>query len=248
MSGLVEFRLDPDGIGVLTLDDEAGRNALSEPLIDALLERLGEALEDERVKVLVLAGGNQVFCAGATRELLLRLAAGEVAPTDIVLSKAILDMPVPVVAAMAGHAVGGGLALGLCADIVVLANESRYGASFMNMGFTPGMGMTVLLGHVMSEAMAHELLYTGEPKRGRELAGGTGINYVVPRDQVLPKAMDLAARIAEKPRPALVALKQALARPRREAFERSRVIEAQMHELTFSAEGIAALIGDNYVE
>ena len=67
-------------------------------------------------------------------------------------SPAVLDLPILVVAAMAGHAIGGGLALGLCADIILLSRESRYGASFMNMGFTPGMGITKLLEHVMSPA------------------------------------------------------------------------------------------------
>ena len=122
-------------------------------------------------RVVVLTGEGDTFSSGAPRELLLRLAAGEVRPTDILLPRLLLDCPVPVVAAMAGHATGGGFALGLAADIVLIGDDSRYGFTFMNLGFTPGMGTTRLCEHVLSAAVAHELLYTGELRRGRAVRG-----------------------------------------------------------------------------
>jgi polyketide biosynthesis enoyl-CoA hydratase PksI len=189
-----------------------------------------------------------VFAAGAPRDLLARLARGEALPTDIALSKAMLDVPVPTIAAMEGHATGGGLALGLCADIIVLARESRYGASFMNMGFTPGMGMTRLLEHVLSPAIAQELLYTGEFRKGSEFVGATGINYILPRGQVCAKAFDVAARIAEKPRGSLELLKRTLSVRRRQAFEESRTIEAMMHSISFMQDEVRDRIEGEYVE
>src|SRR5581483_7175690 len=106
------------------------------------------------------------------------------------LPKYLLDFPLPVIAAMEGHAVGGGFALGLCADIVVVATESRYGATFMNMGFTPGMGTTRLLEHVLSPAMAAEMLFTGEHKKGSFFEGRCA---VLPRAELLAHAMSIAA-------------------------------------------------------
>jgi polyketide biosynthesis enoyl-CoA hydratase PksI len=148
---------------------------------------------------------------------------------------------------MAGHATGGGFALGLAADIVLLGQESRYGFTFMNLGFTPGMGTTTLCEHTLSPAIAHELLYTGELRRGSEFAR-TGVNHVLPRDQVLPKALDIAARIAAKPRVAVEALKRTLSLPRRQAFERSITSESFMHQITFGAPDAARRIEDDYVE
>jgi polyketide biosynthesis enoyl-CoA hydratase PksI len=235
-----------DRVGVLTMADVAGRNALSSALVDALLGRLREAAADPHLHALVLAGLPDVFCAGASREMLRAIVQGQVASADILLSKAVLDLPVPVVAAMEGHAVGGGLALGLCADVVIIARESRYGASFMNLGFTPGMGMTRLLEHVMSPAMARELLFSGEERKGRDFAGTTGFNYILPKREVRPKAMDVAARIAEKPRRVLELLKRALSLPRRQAFESTRTIEALMHEISFAQTDIDQLIEENY--
>jgi polyketide biosynthesis enoyl-CoA hydratase PksI len=237
-----------DGVLVVSMRDKDGRNAFSEQFVSDLQEILNYLGSDRTAKVVVLAGLPDVFASGAPRELLQRLAQGEAAPTDIMLSKAVLDIPVPTVAAMAGHATGGGLALGLCADIILMSLESRYGASFMNLGFTPGMGMTRLLEHVLSPAMAHELLYTGEFRRGSEFAGTAGVNYILPHDEVYTKALQVAACIAEKPRCALELLRRTLSIRRRQAFEECCTLEALMHTITFTQDETRDLIESDYVE
>lgn len=237
-----------DGVVSVQMADAAGKNAFSERLVGQLEECLGRIAVDRGVRALVLLGLPEVFASGASKELLLKLAAGEVSPTDIVLAKALLDVPVPTISAMEGHATGGGLALGLCADIVIMARESRYGASFMNMGFTPGMGITRLFEHVLSPAQACELLFTGEFRRGAEFQGRSGVNHVLARAEVQSKAFEIARRIAEKPRLALETLKRTLSIRRRQAFEESRTIEAMMHAITFRADDVRARIEDDYVE
>lgn len=235
-----------DGIATLALADPSSSNALGEEMVHALQDAFATIDRDNDLRVVVLlAEEGETFSSGAPRALLLRLAAGEVRPTDIVLPRLLLDCAVPVIAAMAGHATGGGFALGLAADIVLIGEESRYGFTFMNMGFTPGMGTTRLCEHVLSPAVAHELLYTGELRRGREFAG-SGINRVLPRRDVNAAAADIAARIAEKPRLSVSALKRTLSLPRRRAFESSLTQESLMHQLTFSES--ARRIQDDYVE
>jgi len=237
-----------DDIWELSMADEKGKNAFSEAFVADLELGLNTVCTSRTVKVLVITGLPDVFASGAPKGLLARLARGELVPTDIMLSKAILDVPVPTIAAMQGHATGGGLALGLCADILLMARESRYGASFMNMGFTPGMGMTRLLEHVFSPAIAHELLYTGQFRRGRELIGCSGVNYILPESEVCAKAFDVALQIAEKPRCSLELLKRTLSIGRRQAFEESRTIEAMMHSISFMQNEVRTRIEDEYVE
>lgn len=234
-----------DGIARLTLADPATSNALGEQMVRALQGAFATIDRDADVRVVVLAAEGDAFSSGAPRELLLQLAAGHLRPTDILLPKLLFDCAVPVVAAMAGHATGGGFALGLAADIVLIGEDSRYGFTFMNLGFTPGMGTTMLCEHVLSPAVAHELLYTGELRRGSKFAG-SGINHVLPRQQVEPAALDVAARIAEKPRHCVAALKRTLSLPRRRAFETSITQESFMHQLTFG--GAARQIQADYVE
>ncbi len=244
----VSLRTQSDGIWEVVMADAATKNAFTEAFVAELEEVLEFVCQDRLVKVVILRGLPEVFAAGAPRELLQRLARGEVVPTDIALSKAMLDVPVPTIAAMEGHATGGGLALGLCADIVVMARESRYGASFMNLGFTPGMGMTRLLEHVLSPAIAQELLYTGEFRKGADFIGAAGVNYILPRSLVCAKAIDVAERIAEKPRCSLELLKRTLSVRRRQAFEESRTLEAMMHNISFMQDEIRDRIEGEYVE
>jgi polyketide biosynthesis enoyl-CoA hydratase PksI len=243
---VVRLDVDDRGIATVAMDDAPGRNAMSEGFVRALAETLGALAARGEVRVAVLAGLPDVFSGGASRAVLEAILDGKLAPSDIVLPKAVLDVPVPVIAAMEGHAVGGGLALGLCADIVLIARESVYGCNFMNMGFTPGMGTTRLLEHVLSPAIAHEMLYTGQLFKGAHFEGRSGFNYILPRAEVRPKAMDLAARIAEKPRTALETLKRVLSVGKRQAFEATRTVEAMMHGLTFAGEDVRRLIEENH--
>ena len=246
MTKLVQLTRE-DGVAIVELADPLGKNALGEAMVMELRACLAEAYGDPSCRTVVVCGSPEVFCSGAPRELLVRLTNGEVLPSDIALAAALLDVPVPTITAMEGHATGGGLALGLCADIIVLARESRYGATFMNMGFTPGMGMTRLLEHVLSPAIAHELLYTGELRRGSELEG-RGINHVLPRSEVRARAIDIARRIADKPRRSLELLKETLAAPRRAAFAASRVEEERMHAITFADPATRTWLDAEYID
>jgi polyketide biosynthesis enoyl-CoA hydratase PksI len=243
---MVRLTLD-NGIAHLTLSDPARSNALGEPMVHAIADAFAAIDADHDVRVVVLSADGETFSCGAPRELLLRLSRREVRPTDILLPRLLLSCPVPVIAAMAGPATGGGFALALAADIAILARESRYGFTFMDLGFTPGMGSTALGEHVLPPAVLHEMLYTGELRRGADLER-SGFNHVLPRAQVHEKALDLATRIAAKPRVAIEALKRTLSLTRRQAFELSITTESLMHEVTFSAPGLARAIEESYVE
>lgn len=234
------------GIVTIGMCDVYGRNALSGPFVEELLAALLAVGRMADSRVVVLFGLSDVFCAGANLDVLEKVVAGEVVPGDHLLSKALLDMPVPTIAAMEGHAIGGGLALGLCADISIIARESRYGCSFMNMGFTPGMGSTRLLENVLSPAIAHELLYSGERRRGADFEGRSGFNHILPRADVRSKAYEIAERIADKPRVALEALKRVLSADKRRAFEETRATETLMHAVSFGEGDIRQRIKDNY--
>ena len=244
----IHLRIDGDGVANLRMRDSSGRNALSERFVDELLERLVELGDNQRVKVGVLQGLDDVFCSGGSKEMLRDLASGRLPATDIMLTRALLEVPTPLIAAMEGHAVGGGLILGLSCDIILMARESRYGCPFMNMGFTPGMGSTRLLPHLLGDSLAAEMLYGGQSYRGTHFEGRPGINYVLARSDVDAKAMAVARAIAEKPRSSLELLKRELSLPKRRAFEEARTTESMMHELCFSRPETAALVEEFYAE
>lgn len=245
-SSLVGLTVDDDGVATLAMRDEAGKNAFSRAMVAALTGAFDEVARRQDVKVCVVSGLPAVFSAGGDREVLLGLADGTIAPYDLLLTRSLLEVPVPTIAAMAGAAVGGGLVFGLACDMVVLARESRYGANFMDLGFTPGMGSTRLLQFAVGEYVAAEMLLGGQYFRGEHFAGRGQINAVVPRAEVEARALEMARRIADKPRPALLLLKRALALPRRRAFEEARTVESMMHEVCFADPQTLARIRENY--
>ncbi|GAB1646574.1 polyketide synthase [Krasilnikovia sp. MM14-A1259] len=226
---LIDIR-DDRGVRVVHLVDSAGGNALDHAMVEALRDAC--AIDDE-VRVIVLRGLTGVFSRGASDDVLRDLVGGVTKPSELNLPRALLGVEVPLIAAMEGHAIGGGLILGLCADIVLIARESRYGTTFVNHGFTPGMGATRLLERVMSPVMAHEMLLTGEPRRGVDLVAH-GFNYVLPRSEAWPRAREIALRLADQPRTPLTLLKRELSRPWLAAFDDAHRVETEMHAVCFA--------------
>jgi len=245
-NSLASLTCEDEGIAVLRLQDATNKNTLNRALIPQLTRRLREMAADRAIKVAIFRGLPEVFCAGADRELLLELSTGKTAAKDIILPRLVLDLPFPTIAAMEGHAIGGGLALGLCCDMVLMARESRYGCSFMNLGFTPGMGITRLLQLAVGEYIANEMLYGGQLFRGSHFQNTATTNYILPKAKVYSKAYHLAQRIAEKPRFALEALKGYLSLPRRRAFEETWTVETLMHQRCFAQPGAHERILENY--
>jgi polyketide biosynthesis enoyl-CoA hydratase PksI len=243
---MITYERDEDGVAVIHMNDTEGRNALSEAFVTRLYEVLAEAAADQEAKVCIIRGLSDVFCAGADKEILLELADGDLAPTDLMLSRAVLEIPVPTIAAVEGHAVGGGLTMAVCCDMFLLARESRYGCSFMNMGFTPGMGTTRLLQAAFGEFVASEMMLGGQFFRGSHFETHSLINYVLPKDKIWDKASQMAWRIAEKPRFALELLNRNLSISKRLAFEEARTHEAAMHQICFTHPETIQRIRDNY--
>ncbi len=234
-----------DGIAELHMCDVEGKNAFSRGFVDELMSALRRAGEED-VRVCVLRGLEEVFSAGGDQSVLLGLADASIAPYDLLLTRALLEVPVPTIAAMAGHAVGGGLVFGLACDVVLLGKESRYGANFMELGFTPGMGTTRLLQVAVGEHVAAEMMYGGQYFRGSHFEGKGSINYILPKAKVEARARKVAQRFADKPRFALSLLKRSLALPRRKAFEEARAVESMMHEVCFARPETRERIAENY--
>jgi 4-carboxy-3-alkylbut-2-enoyl-[acp] decarboxylase len=232
-----------EGVVQVEMADAVTGNALSPALVLELEGALRALTTDASLRAMVLTGRGPTFCSGAPRELLEKLCDGSVSPAEIRLPARLLEFPIPIIAAVSGHAVGGGFALALSADITILSEECRYGFNFTDLGFTPGMGTTRLAELTLGPALARELLLTGELRRGREFSAHVPTR---PRAEVLAHARDLARRIADKPGRATSLLKRALAAPRRRAFEEALAGESLMHELTFFEPGTRELIKERY--
>ncbi|HEV8713471.1 MAG TPA: enoyl-CoA hydratase-related protein [Candidatus Binatia bacterium] len=183
---------------------------------------------------VALLGGSKIFNSGATRASLLDSDC-PITEYARAIPRLLLEIPVPIVAGLAGHAIGGGLLLGLWCDQVVLAEECLYGANFMALGFTPGMGATVALEDALGAFLAREMLYTGRLLTGRELrARGALLPHILPKSEVEPWAVSLAREIAALPSASVRLLRRALTESRRTRLEAALRDEARMHDEAFA--------------
>jgi polyketide biosynthesis enoyl-CoA hydratase PksI len=220
------------GIIQVTLQDRTHRNSFSSELIDGLSEAFHEIGSVSHYRAVIVTGYDTYFASGGTMDALLLLHEGKASCADITLSSLPVDCEVPVIAAMQGHAIGGGLVFGLCADFVVLSRESVYTANFMKYGFTPGMGATYILPRKLGFSLAEEILTTARSFRGAELEK-RGVPFpVLPRAEVLKYSRELARDIAEKPRCSLVALKRHLVAQMRRELRQAILDETALHEET----------------
>jgi polyketide biosynthesis enoyl-CoA hydratase PksI len=249
MSDVIMVKGNGDGVVFLKLNDAKRKNTFTDDFIGHFIAALDTVEEKGDAKALVIHGLPDVFCAGADKKNLLALCDGTVHVKDLAVSRRLLEVGCPVIAAMEGHAVGGGLMLAVCCDMVVAARESRYGASFMELGFTPGMGCTRLLEELVGPYVASEMMYTARLFKGSELAEkGTNFNAIVPRTEVMKIAIDMARRISEKDREPLRLLKYALASRRRKTLVEAQVDEDLMHRITFALPQTRANIEAMYKE
>lgn len=230
---IVELDEIGGGIALIKMQDKANRNTFSNELIAGLTDAFARIGSRTDIKAVILTGYDSYFSSGGTQEGLRDLFEGKFKFTDKDLYSLALNCPVPVIAAMQGHGIGGGFVLGMFADFVILSRESIYTANFMKYGFTPGMGSTFILPEKLGMALAEEMMLTARNYRGDDLQK-RGIAFpVLARDEVVPYAIELAKNLAEKPRISLVTLKDHLVASLREKLPVFIEQEVAMHELTF---------------
>ena len=248
-------RFAHDGaVGTITLDRPDNRNSMTAELLDAFATALAAARAVPELRCLIITGTGASFSAGADfKAMLQREDAGRpLAPHEKSLAMyapflAVLDVDVPVIGALNGHAVGGGFGLALCCDLRIAALEGRYGANFARLGLHPGMAITHLLPRLVGVANAAELLYTGRLVDGHEAARMGLASEALPAAEVLPRAQAIAQTIASNAPGPLRTIKRALNRGLGAAARDAALAEAfaQSESLATSdaAEGIAALLG-----
>lgn len=246
MSGVVQLRWKESGIAVIAMEDRESRNRCSAAWIEGIDAAFGEVEGRADSRVIVIHGYDAYFSCGGTEEELLQMAAGRLRFNDYQFYDRLLKCPVPVIAAMQGHAIGGGLVFGAYADVPILAEECLYSANFMEYGFTPGMGATWVLPQVFGPVLAWEMMLTARNYQGAELRRRGVPVRVMPKADVVPSAMAMAAELARKPAVALRELKRARLSTAAPALAAAVERELRMHDVTFSQPAVREMIRDRY--
>ncbi|MCB0191364.1 MAG: enoyl-CoA hydratase/isomerase family protein [Anaerolineae bacterium] len=234
MNDVVRLTYPEPGIAVVAMEERTYRNTFSKPLIEGLMRAFDQIGRNPTVKVVVLHGYDNYFCCGGTKEELLNIYEGKIKFTDLAFYRLLLDCEVPTISAMQGHALGGGLAFGCYADMMVIAEESLYSANFMKYGFTPGMGSTYIIPRKFGALLGNELLFSANNYHGGVLRERGVPARVVTKREVITTALALARDLADKPMVSLKLLKAHLTQSIKAKLPAIIEQELAMHEISFA--------------
>ena len=237
-----------DRVALVTLNRPSTLNALC----DQLMGELGEALrafdDDPGIGAIVLTGGEHAFAAGADIREMKDRAFPAIHFNDFIGRRweAVLDVRKPVIAAVAGFALGGGCELAMMCDLILAADTAKFGQPEINLGIIPGAGGTQRLTRAIGKSKAMEMVLTGRSMDAAEAERSGLVARVVPAAELLDEALALGGRIAALSAPSVALAKEAV----NAAFETTlregaRVERRMFHSLFGTAdqkEGMAAFI------
>ena len=251
----VQFSLQGNrgDIGVLTLDRPDIRNSMTPELLDAFAIASAAASTASRagqLRCLVVTGTGSCFSSGADLSRIQRdgdhLAPHERSYAMYEPFLSLLDIAVPVIGALNGHAIGGGFGLALACDLRIGARDATYGANFVTVGLAPGLAISYLLPRLIGVAHANELLLAGRLVGGEEAERLGILNRAVDAADVLGEALALARTIADNAplavRATKCAIQRGLALQIRDAARLEAFAQAETVATEDAREGIAALL------
>jgi polyketide biosynthesis enoyl-CoA hydratase PksI len=222
------------GLAVVVMEERESRNTFSPAFTAGLADAFQAIADNKDARAVVIHGYDNYFSCGATREQLVRLSENQLKYPEIMDFRLLLRCELPVIAAMQGHAIGGGFVFGCYADIIILAEECVYNTNFMHYGFTPGMGATCIIPDKLGRVLGSEMLMTGRNYRGGELQQRGAQVQVTKKAAVIQCALEQAANLAEKPAASLRQLKRRLTETLEADLNTAIESELEMQSLTFS--------------
>jgi len=212
-------------------------------------EILNQVKTDKDLRCVVIAGSGTTFCGGADFKSDFEKNGGprlnEVLMDFYSPYLDIGNIEIPVIAAVNGHAIGGGLGIALMCDIRVAAEKTKLGATFTRLGLHSGMAVSYILPRLVGLARANELLFTGKMISGEEAFSMGLVNYAVAGNKVMEKAMEIAEEIAQSAPAAVRMMKRSIYRgldwnPAK-AAEIEALYQARTFEMEDAKEGILAM-------
>jgi enoyl-CoA hydratase len=203
-------------VGIITLNRPEARNAINAKLISELNQALDACERDEGVGAMLLTGSEKAFAAGADIKEMRALDFVEIYKNDFIEPwERLSRCRKPVIAAVAGYALGGGCELAMMCDLIIAAETARFGQPEINLGVIPGSGGTQRLARFIGKSKAMDLCLTGRMMDAAEAERCGLVSRVVPAGDLLIEAAKAAETIAAMSLPAAMAAKEAVNR----AFE-----------------------------
>ena len=233
-------------VGLVTLNRPKALNALNSALMAELREALDGFEADEAIGAIVVTGSEKAFAAGADIKEMKDRGFVDVYLSDFITRdwERLAQCRKPTIAAVAGYALGGGCEVAMMCDIIIAADNSRFGQPEIALGTLPGAGGTQRLTRAIGKAKAMEMVLTGRMMDAAEAERSGLVARVVPAAEVIGEAMKLAEKIAGLSRPAVMLAKEAVNRAFETGLTEGLRVERRLFHASFATadqkEGMAA--------
>ena len=225
------------GVGRITLNRPKALNALNTPLLDEVKRALDDFDAEPTIGAIILTGGDKVFAAGAD----IKEMDGKT-QIDMMLDDSLVDrfdfsrVRKPIIAAVAGYALGGGCELAMCCDMIVAADTAVFGQPEINLGILPGAGGTQRLTRAVGKALAMEIMLTDRRLSADEALQAGLVNRVAAPAEFMAQAIDIAQKAARRSQVALRLTKEAINKAQESALAEGLAFERRNFLIAFGSE------------
>jgi len=225
-------------VGLLTLDRPQVLNALSNEVIDQLYDAIQAFEGDDNIGAMVLTGSSKAFAAGADISAMAGWSYMDVYKADYLGGKweDLRRTRKPIIAAVAGYALGGGCELAMQCDFIIAAENARFGQPEIKLGVIPGYGGTQRLPRAVGKAKAMDLVLTGRMMDVHEAERAGLVARIVPVERLLDEALEAAATIASMSLPAVMMAKECVNRSFEATLDESLLFERRNFHALFATE------------
>lgn len=237
-----------DHICLIKLNRPDALNALNAQLLEELGKALKAAEANDKVRCIVLTGSEKAFAAGADITEMSEKSFADVVFEDMFAKddRAIRAIRKPIIAAVAGYALGGGCELAMICDFIIAADNAKFGQPEINLGVIAGMGGTQRLTKLVGKSKAMDMHLTGRFMAAEEAERAGLVSRVVPVKKLMEEAMGAASKIAEKSAIAAMAAKEAVNRAEETHLSEGLLFERRVFHSLFAtedqSEGMAAFV------
>lgn len=234
-----------DNVAILTFNRPDARNAVNNQVRAEFAAAIEEIEADDEIRVMILTGNGKAFASGVDIKEFNKTTPYH-AHNLYRLGERVEKLPKPVIAAVNGYCLGGGNEIAMGCDIIIASERAKFGQPEINIGIIPGGGATQRLPRLIGVCRAKELIFTGDIITAEEAFKLGLINRVVPEDQLMETAKEIARKIAVKSSAALKLAKQAINHGMQTNLETGLKYEYELYSLSLSledkAEGVNAFI------
>ncbi|MBT8418160.1 MAG: enoyl-CoA hydratase [Silicimonas sp.] len=237
-----------DHITTIRLNRPDALNALSAELLSELSGAVSDASENDKVRCIILTGSDKTFAAGADISEMSEKTFAEVFTSDMFAREidVIQNCRKPIIAAVAGYALGGGCELAMICDIIIAADTAKFGQPEINLGVVAGIGGTQRLTRAVGKAKSMEMHLTGRFMDADEAERAGLVSRVVPAKKLMDEALATAGKIAEKSTLTVMAVKEAVNQAEEMSLRDGLLFERRLFHSLFAtedqSEGMAAFV------